>query len=455
MESKFDLNANLNFLINTKVNLSNVKEQSKALDSSKHNDTFQTIEDSLNLLYEKTRTMQNTIDYANSFIKNEIDKTITECKTLLSNIENNRDIMKDSAYINYNVKLQSIFDTYSDRDNTPIKGVEMHNGAITLSNNIIEDVMLDNSTFDSRYKNYNVFNTLNEIPVDKTYRTMYMFDRTQKYHIKEKIIMHFAKTRTINKVNFVPSNCTIASIEYTHSDGSVEVVEGYKINLTKNRNIKTIAVNIECKNYIVSNINYKKNNEKEFWENIDSQNIDMNRSKYYYYLFGLDKISIQYVEPSNKSCFISKEIKIEELKENEYLALTSDYHCEKGNIEFYIIDGTNEIPILPEGETTVVEEQIFYKVATRFTVDDIRSIKMYKNNIPSKISLNEAINSPEEGYTATYIPKAATSVANILSNTIKVKVIIRNYDSSYIPFIKSIQIKKYGGDTLWKDNLQM
>lgn len=455
MESKFDLNANLNFLIDTKVDLSNVKEQSKSLDSNKHNDTFQAIEDSLNLLYEKTRTMQNTIDYANSFIKNEIDETIAECKTLLSNIENNRDVMKDSAYINYNVKLQSIFDTYSDRDNTPIKGVEMHNGVITLNNNIIEDVILDNSTLESRYKNYNVFNTLDEISTDKNYRTMYMFDRTQKDSIKEKIVMHFSKIRTINKVNFIPSNCIITSIEYTYADGSIEAVEGYEINLTKNRNVKTVAINIECKNYIISNIDYKNTDEKVFWEGIENEEVDMNKDKYYYYLFGLDKISIQYVEPSNKSCFISKEIKIEELKENEYLALTSDYSCEKGSIEFYIIDGTNEIPILPEGETTVIEEKIFYKTATRFTVDDITSIKMYQDNIPSKVSLNEAINSTTEGYTATYIPKAATSITSTLNNTIKVKAIIRNYDSNYIPYIKSIQIKKYGGDTLWTDNLQI
>jgi len=455
MENKFDLDANLDFLINTKVDTSKVEDQVKTLDSAKYNKSFQTVEDSLNLLYEKIRTVQNVIDYANSFIKSEIDETITECKSLLNDIENNRDVMKNSAYINYNVKLQSIFDTYSDRNNTPIKGVEMHNGVITLNNSTIEDIILDNATLVSGSENYNVFNNLDEISTNNNYRTLYMFDRPQKNSIKEKIILHFPKVRTVNKINFIPSNCTINSIEFTYEDGSTETVTGYNINLAKNRNVKTISVNVECKNYVISNLNYVKGNKKDFWDKLDNQEISINDTKFYYYLFGLDKILIQYAEPDMKSCFISKDIKIESLKENEYLTLQADYSCEKGNIEFYIIDGTNEISILPEGETSVVEEQVFYKVATRFTVDDIASIKMYKNSIPSKISLNEAINSTEEGYTVSYNPKSATSITNILSNTIKVKAVIRCYDINYIPYIKSIQIKKYGGDALWIDQAQI
>lgn len=455
MENKFDLDKNLEFLIDKKVDLSQVESQAKTLDSSKYNRSFQSIEDSLNLLYEKIRTMQNTIDYANSFIKNEIDETITECKSLLNDIENNRDVMKDSAYINYNVKLQSIFDTYSDRNNTPIKGVEMHNGSITLNNNIIETVILNNTNLESEFYNYNVFNTLSDISINNNYRTMYMFDRAQKKTVKEKLILHFSKVRTINKVNFIPSNCTINSVEFIYEDGSSEKIEGYNINLTRSRNVKTIYVNIECKNYTVSNLDYNSLNHREFWDNIENEKVDVNAPKFYYYLFGLDKISIQYAEPDTKSCFVSKEIKIESLKDNEYLALDAEYSCEKGSIEFYILDGTNEIPILPEGESAVYEEQVFYKVATRFTIEDISSIKMYKNSVPSKISLNEAINNSEEGYTVSYIPKAATSITNILSNTIKVKAIIRCYDKNYVPFIKSIRIKKYGGDTLWIDQAQI
>lgn len=455
MKNKFDFDKNLEFLINTKVDTSKAKEQDKILKSDDYNNTFQMVEDSLNLLYEKTRTIQNLIDYSNSFIRSEIDNTISDCKTLLSNIENNRDLIKDSAYINYNVKLQSIFDTYADRNNSPIKGVEMHNGVITLSNNTIEDIDLNNVVIESQFSNNNILNTASEIISDKNYRTFYMFNRTQKSPIKEKITIHFSKIKTINKINLTPSNCTITSIEYTYEDGSVEIVEGYNVNIFKNRNVKNISINIESKNYMISQINYNEVKDKNFWDLVEEikqdENLIVDKQKYYYYLFGLDKISIQFTEPESKSCFISKEIRVERLKENEYLSLVSEYTCEEGNIEFYIIDGTTEIPILPESEKTVEHEKVFYKVASRFTIEDISSIKVYKNGIPTKTSLSEAMNSTEEDYTVSYIPKDASSVTNILNDTIKIKAIIRNYNNDYVPFIKSIQIKKYGGGTLWID----
>lgn len=456
MENKFDFNKNLEFLINTSVNTSNVSQE-KILNSDNYNETFQSIEDSLNLLYEKTRTLQNLIDYSTSFIKNEVDETITECKTLLDNIEHNRDLIKDSAYINYNVKLQSVFDTYADRDNSPIKGVEMHNGVITLSNNTIEEIDFNNVAIESNYSNNNILNTSEDVIYNKNYRSFYMFDRIQKGVVKEKVKIHFGKTKTINKINIIPSNCTITSIEYTLEDDSVETIQGYNINLSKKRNVKNVAINIECKNYITSQINYNEVSARDFWEVIDDmkkdENLLVDKTKYYYYLFGLDKISIQFSQPENKSCFISKDIKIEKLKDNEYLALTSEYECENGNIEFYIVDGTTEIPILPEDEKQVIQESIFYKIPNRFTVDDSKTVKVYKNGIPVKTSLNEAINSTDEGYTVSYKAKDASALTSVLNNNIKVKAIIRNYSDSSIPYIKSIQIKKYGGGAVWMDKI--
>lgn len=459
MDNKFDFNKNLDFLIDTKADLSNVKFQEIVLNSKDYNETFKVIEEALNLMYEKTRVTQDLIEYSTSFIKNEIDESITECKSLLENIESNRDLMKDSAYINYNVKLQSVFDTYSDRNNTPIKGVHMHNGVITLNNNTIEQVDINSVSVESKNINYNIMNTKDDIITNQNYRSFYMFDRNQKDPVKEKIIINFSKIRTINKINLTSSNCRISSIEYTMENGSIDIVEGYHINMFKNRNVKTIAINIECSNYMTSQIDYNEHKDEDFWELVEEikndENLVVDKKKNFYYLFGLDKISIQFVEKENKSCFISKDIKIESLKNNEYIALEADYVCEKGNIEFYIIDGTTEIPLLTESQSTIDHEKIFYKIPTRFTIDDINTIEIFKDGVPVKISLNEAMNDTNEQYTISYKPKEANSIDSLMNNTIKVKAIIRNYDNNYIPYIKSIRIKKYGGGALWLDNNQI
>lgn len=456
MNSDFDYNKNLKYITENKVKLDNIKEQNIVLDSKSYNDTFKSIENNLNLLYEKTRTLQDMMRYSTLFIKNEIDESVAECKDLLKSIEENRDLIKDSAYINYNIKLQSIFDTYSDRNNSPIKGVEYYNSSITLNNNLIEDVKCNNVEISGEYLNSNIMNTKGDIIEDKSYRTFYMFDRPQKNPIKERIVLNFEKIKTINKINFITSNCKIDSIEFTDENNKIHIENKYDTNLFKNKNIKKIAINISCNNYMISQINYNDVKDKDFWNIINNikkdDNLLVDEKKFYYYLFGLDKIEIMYVSKSNKSCFVSKDIKIEKLKNNEYIALDSSYSCENGSIEFYLLDGTNEIPILAENETNVIHEKVFYKMPTRFTIDDINSIKVYKDGIPMKISLNEAMNDPEENYTVSYKPKDANSIERLINDKIKIKAIIRTYNENYIPFIKSIQIKKYGGGALWIDN---
>ena len=90
-----------------------------------------------------------------------------------------------------------------------------------------------------------------------------------------------------------------------------------------------------------------------------------------------------------------------------------------------------------------------------FTIDDLNSIKIYDNKIPSKVNINTAMNSVDERYTVSYKPKNATIVDSLMNKSIKVKAVIRTYNKDHIPFIKSMQIKKYGRSSLWIDNNQI
>lgn len=455
MENKFDLEANLSHVINTSIQKIEDKEQVDVLDSNVFNEQFQYMEDSLNLLYEKTRTLQNIMEYAESFVKSEIDKSVLECRTLLSDIESNRDLIRDSAYINYSIKLQSIFDTYSDRDNSPIKGVEYHNGIIGLSNSMIEDIEIAAASVESK-EAQNIMNTADTIDEDKGYRTFYMFDRPQDSPVKERVVLTLSKTKTINKVNLIATNCNVDSIEYISENGKIEEVSGYDTNLVKSRDVCAIAINLSSTNYMISQVNYDDVKDQEFWTAVDVISSDeaniVDKKKYYYYLFGIDNLSLQYVDKEDVSCFVSKDVKVGTLEDQEYFAIDADYSCVEGSVEFYIMDGTTEIAILPEGETQVIEEKLFYKVGTRFTPDTSCPIKIYKDGSLTKETLNTAINDPDGGYTATYTPLDAFSIDSLKNSTVTLKAIIRSYNKNYIPFIKSIAIKKYGGGAIWKNN---
>ena len=49
-----------------------IKKQNAELDSDRINSTFQSIEDDLNTLYQKTRYLEEVIDYAKTFISLKI-----------------------------------------------------------------------------------------------------------------------------------------------------------------------------------------------------------------------------------------------------------------------------------------------------------------------------------------------------------------------------------------------
>lgn len=454
MENKFDLEANLSYITDTALQTFENKNQIDVLNSSLFNESFKFIENSLNLLYEKTRTLQDVMNYAESFIKAEIDNSVADCRTLLNDIEANRDLIEDSAYISYNVKLQSIFDIYSDRDNSSMKGVQYHSKTIGLSNSTIEEIELSSITIENK-DTYNMMNTSTDIISSNSYRTFYMYDRAQSKEVSERIILTLPKIKTINKINLTASNCIIDSIEYIYENGKTETVLGYDSNLTKARDVSAIAINISCTNYIISQVKYGDVKEQDFWGKVDEVLNDkanvLDKANYYYYLFGIDNISLQYVEKEEKSCFVSKELKVGTLEDQEYISLDAQYLCDEGNIEFYIIDGTTEIPILPEHETGIIREQLFHKIGTRFTVDTTKPIRVYKDGILIKDSLNAAINDSNGGYTVSYTPLNAIAINSLKNSVITVKAVIRNYDKNYDPYIKSITVKKYGGGSLWKN----
>lgn len=175
-----------------------------------------------------------------------------------------------------------------------------------------------------------------------------------------------------------------------------------------------------------------------------------NTIKKYSYNFGIDSFSFGRAKLNDTMCFISEDIEIENLKENEYIQLIANYNTGgNGSIEFYIIDGANEKPILPIDTNTVINEKIFFGLRTRFSIDPDEDVLIKKHGMLVDISLDQAINSNEDGYTVTYTPMDAHNLY-IKNSTIRVKAIIRTYDNTEeAPFIKNMAIKKYGGNLVY------
>lgn len=458
---KYDFDSNMNYLLNK--NLENqikneIALQDKFLNSDDFNTSFKYIEQSLNFLYEKNRTLQDIIEYTNMFLKNEINNTITECKTLMASIEEDRDLIKNNSYVKYAVPFNASLANSVDRDNGAMSDTELFNTYLTLSTSEINNYVYDTIEAKRISGNNNISNTLEETLTTKSYRTFYMFSEPQKAKVVEKLSFKFNSLCKINKINLNTANCTITNVILTLEDDSTEKISNANFGLIKTKYIKAIDVELTCANYIISQINYKDVSDIDFWNMVNNVNLDenlfVNNKRYYYYLFGVDNISFDYCTIDNESSFISKEINIGKLNNNEYITLNVNDSVEKGCIEYYIVDGTELIPILPENQTKVIDEKIFYKMPTRFTIDSTKEVIIKRNGDPIKMTMQEAINKNEEGviYTVSYTPVLNT-INSLINEKIKIKAVIRSFDTNYANFIKNITIKKYGGGKLWTNQL--
>lgn len=177
------------------------------------------------------------------------------------------------------------------------------------------------------------------------------------------------------------------------------------------------------------------------------------RAKKFSYHFGIDTLNFSQISVNENMCFISEDIEMGDLKEDEYIQLTSEFDTgENGSIEYYIIDGSEPKPILPANTEVVIDEKIFFGLRTRFSIDTDSEVIIKKNGAPIDITLEQAINSNEDGYTVSYTPIDAHNI-RVKNYIVKVKAILRTYNkNSEAPHIKNIAIRKYGRSSLWKSD---
>lgn len=451
MDNNYDFNSNMNFMLNKnlKTNVdNNIELQKTTLNSTSFNTTFKYIEDSLNFLYEKNRTLQDLIKYSKTFLTAEINTNISDCKALLQSIEKDKDLIKNKTYIRYSVPFYSSSTTILDRDNAVIYNANVYDGKLTLADKVINSYSA--SYFIVKRNKNCIYNNEYNYLASKNYRTLYMSEEISSSNIEETIEFKFNNTVKLNKLKLNLSNCKIKAVILNLENNKTKDLDIDNLNLFETQYVNSISITIASSNYSISQIKYSNKDVNNLNSLLDNINTDTNTiidgKKYYYYLFGIDDIVVQYVTPYSTNGFYSQDINIDKLNSNEHLTLYTEESVQRGSIEYYIINGSESIPILPENQTQVIDEMIFHKLPTRFTVDTKYPVTIKYNNDIVNISLYEAINNKDSGYTVTYTPVINT-IENIINNTIKIKAVIRSYDSNYVSFIKNIKLKKYGGSS--------
>ena len=166
------------------------------------------------------------------------------------------------------------------------------------------------------------------------------------------------------------------------------------------------------------------------------------------YKLGIKPVNASYIIPEASSGYITKDIEIGNVSHIELSVSRSNPDT---SVEFYIIDGQKEEPILPIEEKEVKNEKIFYGQKTRFTPVSEKDVVIKLDGSEVSTSLSEVINSEigNRNYTADYLP-TGNPYKYVPKNTkIKIKMIERVEEGKLPSSIYSVVIKKYGADAKW------
>ena len=167
------------------------------------------------------------------------------------------------------------------------------------------------------------------------------------------------------------------------------------------------------------------------------------------YDFGIDSITARYTSPRTVSGFVSQAI---ELGPCSYITLSVKSAGKlDGRTEFSIIDGTAEVPILPEEMNHEIQyEKLFPNMPTRFSIDFGKDYVIYKNNAPTELTYEQvktmALDDGE--YAITYMAYGEYQKYFPNTHSIRLKIIARCPSGKPTP-IKAMTIKKFGGEMPW------
>lgn len=466
--------------------------QNELLLSDDMNTTFLSIENSLNTLYEKSRYLQDAIDYTRTFLSLKIKDYSDYVTTIVKNIENIRDVNKNMSYMEFPVKFIDNRIKYADRDGNMIASCSVKDHNLILSNKIDKSLEYKSCTRKNDYIPYR--ENLDSIQTEP-YRTTYIEEKIISNGMIEHIVINLKEPIEMNYIDIKAVNASVENLRYTYVNGVESYIQN-KTGLTDRKLVSSIKFDLVCRSYNVSTYSINKNKitdniwnkVKEYEYNyminakskLDAEAIISRISKkynsndideevfassipegdnlmdvsFYGYSFGIDKIDIKLVDQEDDCIFISETINIGTLSEKEYIQFNvSDYQDENCCIEYSILDGDRDVPIIPIGVDHVENERIFAKLPLRFLQDESNAYVIKKNGLVVEISLDDAKTQLIDRYTIDYFPKESFNYTPI-NNSIKVKAVIRKFGTTEkVPYVESIKIRKYGGELLWMEKL--
>lgn len=225
------------------------------LNSNDINTAFKNIEESLNILYENTRYLEDAIAYCDAFLNIKINEYSKDIQDTLKAIEDIRDINKNSAYIEYLCSFQNDLAIKKDRDDSIISNTAIKENVLMLG--IDTDKVIDylNVSKISSFVPY--YNNLDKIK-DEYYRTYYIEEKIANKGIKETITITLQEPTEMNYIDIKTVNSNIENFRLIYINGVEDYVD-YTTGIIPAAIVAQIKFDLVCKKYTTSKYLMDKN----------------------------------------------------------------------------------------------------------------------------------------------------------------------------------------------------
>lgn len=386
-----------------------IKELSSYVKSDNFNNALKAMEININKSYDSIRMLEDLLSFTKEIIEERMTNTNKLCDSLLKNIKvDSLGTYKQT----YNIPIIYNNELTTDRNSVIISNCEIYDNKIYPG--IEKDTAVD---IEHVVKYQSIYNNkreiIEELSNNNIYRTTYNFTERPTHKIYEDFEIKLKNISDINYLDIQIANCEIDYIQLIDIDG--EAINVASKFFPKAKSIEKINIRISCNNFKRSN-------------------------RIFYYIFGIDSITIKNSSTYTNSCFLSNEI---ELANDNFIELDTIDNQFNGSIEYYIIEDNIEYPIIPNNNNYISNEKLFHDLNVRFNIAEKPTI--YKNQIEIDTDLDSIIDMESNDYTLSY---KCNGVYTYKPNKrfIKVKAIIRTYNKdNAVPYIENINIKQYGG----------
>lgn len=213
-----ELSETLDYIINEKGR--HIGGFSNNVSSAEYNNIFEAIENNLNILYEKTRHMQELREFIYSFVQITLKDKINAIEDNIINAQKSLDLYIKDKTLNDSVVFNSSSAIAVDRDGTPLQPTAFTSSKVVfMASNIVNTVDNDNITCITTSNNI-AYKRLCA-PLNKYY-SFYLLESPSENGIQEILYIMIKTPQLVNTLNLSVFTCKIESITLiTESENNI------------------------------------------------------------------------------------------------------------------------------------------------------------------------------------------------------------------------------------------